>query len=110
LRTDGFKLAIGSSSKSARFILERVGLLNFFDAISDGNNISHSKPDPEVFVKAAEMLKIDCPYCAVVEDARAGLVAAKRAGMVAMAIYDAVGTPEADISLSSFAQLREVVK
>ncbi len=49
LREKGYKLAIGSSSKNAPFILEKVGLLDFFDAISDGNNITNSKPDPEVF-------------------------------------------------------------
>ena len=56
LRNRGYLLAIGSSSKNAPFILERIGLSGYFDAVSDGNNIQRSKPDPEVFVKAAEML------------------------------------------------------
>lgn len=51
LRESGHKLAIGSSSKNARFILGQLGLGEYFDAISDGNNISKSKPDPEVFIK-----------------------------------------------------------
>lgn len=56
LRKKGYLLAIGSSSKNTPFILQQIGLAGFFDAISDGNNITHSKPDPEVFVKAAQML------------------------------------------------------
>ena len=109
LRAGGLKLAIGSSSKNARLILERIGLSGFFDAISDGNNITNSKPDPEVFVKAAEMLGVDCALCAVVEDAKAGLIAAKRAGMAAIGIHDAAGAPEADFSLDRFSGLPEAV-
>ena len=109
LKLSSLKLAIGSSSKNARVILDRVGLYDFFDAISDGNNITNSKPDPEVFVKAAEMLRVDCSRCAVVEDAEAGIIAAKRAGMVALAVHDACGTPEADVSLASFSELLGVV-
>mgnify|MGYP000190548987 CR=1 FL=1 len=82
LRERGCKLAIGSSSKNAKFILEKVELLNAFDAISDGNNITHSKPDPEVFLKAGEFLGEDPANCVVVEDAYAGIDAAKAAGML----------------------------
>ena len=56
LRVRGLKLAIGSSSKNTPFILERVGLKGYFDAVADGNCITHSKPDPEVFLRAAEMI------------------------------------------------------
>ena len=56
LRKTDLKLAIGSSSKNTPFILEQIGLRNFFDAIADGNCITHSKPSPEVFLKAAEMI------------------------------------------------------
>ena len=56
LRANGAKLAIGSSSKNAKMILSRIGLEGYFDAVSDGTNISRSKPDPEVFLKAAEFL------------------------------------------------------
>lgn len=59
LKEKGFKLAIGSSSKNAKFILERIGLSEFFDAVSDGNNITQSKPSPEVFLKAAEYLGLE---------------------------------------------------
>ncbi|WP_460010165.1 beta-phosphoglucomutase, partial [Mediterraneibacter glycyrrhizinilyticus] len=86
LRERGCKLAIGSSSKNAKFILEKVELLNAFDAISDGNNITHSKPDPEVFLKAGEFLGEDPANCVVVEDAYAGIDAAKAAGMLAVGL------------------------
>lgn len=76
LRSRGLLLAIGSSSKNAGFILERLGLDGYFDAVSDGNNISRSKPDPEVFLKAAEYLDLQPQDCLVVEDAQSGLEAA----------------------------------
>ncbi len=66
LRKRGLKLAIGSSSKNAKFILERLGLKDYFDAVSDGTNISKSKPDPEVFLKAAEFLHMASADCLVV--------------------------------------------
>ena len=65
LREKGYKLAIGSSSKNAKFILEKVELKDAFDAISDGNNITKSKPDPEVFLKAAEYLGLPPKACMV---------------------------------------------
>ena len=68
LRARGLKLAIGSSSKNTPFILERMGLDGFFDAVADGNCITHSKPNPEVFLKAAEMLGLKPEQCVVVED------------------------------------------
>jgi beta-phosphoglucomutase len=105
LREGGYQLAIGSSSKNTRFILEKVGLLDFFDAISDGNNIKNSKPDPEVFLKAAEYLQTEPTHCLVVEDAYAGIDAAKAGGMVAAAIGDAASYEKADIVLTSFADL-----
>lgn len=105
LKARGYKLAIGSSSKNARFILEKVELLDFFDAISDGNNIKNSKPDPEVFVKAAEYLNENPEHCIVVEDAYAGVDAAKAGGMRAAAIGDAASYEKADYVLNTFADL-----
>ena len=58
LKKRGYLLAIGSSSKNTKYILERVALSDFFDAVSDGTNIKKSKPDPEVFLKAAEFIKL----------------------------------------------------
>ena len=72
LRSRGTLLAIGSSSKNTKKILEKLGLKDFFDAVSDGTNITKSKPDPEVFLKAAEMLGIKPVEAVVVEDAVSG--------------------------------------
>lgn len=77
LKARGVKIAIGSSSKNAGTILTQIGIIDEFDKISDGNNITNSKPDPEVFLKAAEMLELDPKDCLVVEDAKAGIAAAK---------------------------------
>jgi beta-phosphoglucomutase len=105
LRQRGLKLAIGSSSKNARFILERIGLDFYFDVIADGNDISNSKPDPEVFVKAAALLEIAPHECLVVEDAKAGVEAALAAGMDCAATGDAVHHREASYILNTFGDL-----
>lgn len=105
LRGRGLLLAIGSSSKNAGFILERLGLSGYFDAVSDGNNISRSKPDPEVFQKAAEYLNLQPQDCLVVEDAQSGLEAAKAGNMDCAAIGDAVKCNKADYNLHTFSDL-----
>lgn len=105
LRDAGYRLAVGSSSKNARFILERVDLTDAFDAISDGNNITHSKPDPEVFLKAAEYLGEKPEDCVVVEDAYAGIDAAKAGGMTAVGIGDAASYEKADYRIQKFEEL-----
>lgn len=109
LRARGYRLAIGSSSKNARFILEQTQLLDAFDAISDGTNITHSKPDPEVFVKAAGFLSLDPAQCLVIEDADAGIMAAKAGGMYAAGIGGAAEHPAADVSLHTFSELLQVL-
>ncbi len=91
LKRNGIKIAVGSSSKNTPIILKQIGLDTYFDAVSDGNNISHSKPDPEVFVKAADMLGMPYENCMIVEDADAGIEAGKRAGMTTLAVANAAG-------------------
>lgn len=108
LRINGHKLAIGSSSKNTKYILEKVGLGDYFDAVSDGNNISHSKPDPEVFLKACEFLNEKPENCIVVEDAHAGIKAAKAVGMTAVGIGDAASCKETDYSIHSFKELLKI--
>ena len=105
LRRRGYKLAIGSSSKNAGFILERIALRDAFDAVSDGNNIAKSKPDPEVFLKAAAMLNERPEDCLVVEDAEAGLVAAHLGGMKAAGIGLATASKTADFRIRSLDEL-----
>lgn len=89
LKTKGYKIAIGSSSKNAEMILKSTKLYDYFDAISDGNNISNSKPDPEVFLKAASFLMLSPSNCVVVEDAKAGVDAAIAGGFFCFGIGDA---------------------
>ena len=91
LRKNGIKVAIGSSSKNTPVILKQIGLSDYFDAVSDGNNITNSKPDPEVFLKAADMLGIPYEECMIVEDADAGVEAGKRAGMKTVSVHGATG-------------------
>lgn len=105
LRNRGLLLAIGSSSKNAGFILERLGLDGYFDAVSDGNNISRSKPDPEVFLKAAEYLDLQPQDCLVVEDAQSGLEAAIAGNMDCAGIGDAVKCNKANYNLEAFSDL-----
>ncbi|HSN11235.1 MAG TPA: beta-phosphoglucomutase [Propionibacteriaceae bacterium] len=109
LRGRGLKLAIGSSSKNAKFILERIGLGDYFDAVSDGTNITRSKPDPEVFLKAAEFLGVEPGRCVVVEDAVAGIEAGAAAGMYTVAIGDAAQQGVGDARLERFADLLDVM-
>ena len=110
LRAKGLKLAIGSSSKNAGFILERLGLDGYFDAVSDGNNITKSKPDPEVFVKAAQLVGEASGDCLVVEDAKAGLEAAIGGGMDCAAMGDAVASGLATYDLTEFSDLLKITE
>ncbi len=105
LRDRGIKLAIGSSSKNSPIILERIGLGDFFDAVADGNCIIHSKPNPEVFLKATECLNLSADECLVVEDANAGVQAAVSGGFDCAAIGDARDNPKATIHLNCFSDL-----
>lgn len=86
LKAKGIPFALGSASKNARLILETLGILEDFDAIVDGNDVSRAKPDPEVFLVAAERLGATPAQCIVVEDAQAGVEAANAAGMTSVGI------------------------
>lgn len=105
LRAEGFLLAVGSSSKNTPTILDKIGYGGYFDAVSDGNNITKSKPDPEVFVKAAEMLKLPAEECFVVEDAKAGIDAAKAGGFVSVGIDDAAHYDKTDYKISTISDI-----
>ncbi|GAA4395553.1 beta-phosphoglucomutase [Nibrella viscosa] len=93
----GIKTALGSVSKNARLILERIGMSNVFGTVIDGNKIARGKPDPEVFLKGAEELGVSPADCVVFEDAVAGIEAAKRGGMLAVGIGSPNVLTQADI-------------
>lgn len=109
LRLKGLKLAIGSSSRNTPLILKKIGLDHYFDAVSDGWNITHSKPDPEVFLDAAEMLDTDPSACMVVEDAVSGAEAGHRAGMKVACVGEAARVRAGDYNLSDFSDLEKVL-
>ena len=105
LKANNIPFSLGSASKNARHILENLGLLDLFDAIVDGNDVSTAKPDPEVFLLAAERLQVDPGDCVVVEDALAGIEAARRAGMTSIGIGDKSVLGEANYVLSNTGEL-----
>lgn len=105
LRKRGYKLAIGSSSKNTPIILEKIGYGDYFDAVSDGNCIKKSKPDPEVFLKAAEFLGEAPKNCFVVEDAEAGIDAAVSGGFFPVGIGNAGNYKKTKIKLENFSDL-----
>lgn len=104
LKQRGIKVAIGSSSKNTPIILRQVGLTDAFDAVADGNGITHSKPDPEVFLLAARLLGLPPAKCLVVEDADAGVEAAVAGGMRALGVGAAAANPKASFHAHSLAE------
>ena len=82
----GLKLAVGSASKNAKIILQKLGIMDLFSIIVDGNMVQNSKPDPEVFIKCAEILELEPKSCVVFEDSQAGIQAAINAGMFSVGV------------------------
>ncbi|MNK48857.1 Beta-phosphoglucomutase [compost metagenome] len=96
LREKHILIALGSASKNALNILQKTGIVDYFDALIDGNVVSASKPDPEVFLKGAAALGVAPPYCLVLEDAQAGIDAAKAANMQVIGVGEADNLKGAD--------------
>lgn len=105
LKKWGYPIALGSASKNAKHILERVGLLSRFDAIVDGNDVTKAKPNPEVFLNAAQLLDVNPEDCVVFEDSLAGIQAANIANMVSIGIGDPSVLFEADYCFKSFIEM-----
>lgn len=105
LKGNDIPIALGSASKNARPILEKVGLLSYFDIIVDGNNVLKAKPDPEVFLLAAKQLGVDANDCIVFEDAVAGIQAANSANMISIGIGDYKILNEAKFNFQNFTQI-----
>lgn len=108
LRAAGIKLAIGSSSKNTKFILSRLGMGDYFDAISDGTNITRSKPDPQVFLMAADFLGMKPESCLVVEDAEAGIAAACAGGFDSAGLGEAAACGRASYAMKTFGDLTAI--
>ena len=105
LKSEGVLISLGSASKNAPIILEKLGIYNLFDAIVDGNNVSKAKPDPEVFLKGAEMLGLAPEDCCVFEDSQAGIEAARAAGCGVIAIDKFHVLTDADRYVTCLAEL-----
>ena len=101
-RAAGIKVALGSASKNAPLILERLGWIPLFDALIDGNVVTASKPDPEVFLEGARRLGLKPEECVVFEDSEAGVEAARRGGMKVVGIGHGL---DADLLVSGLDQL-----
>lgn len=105
LKSEGVLISLGSASKNAPIILEKLGIYDLFDAIVDGNNVSKAKPDPEVFLKGAEMLGLNPKDCCVFEDSQAGIEAARAAGCSVIAIDKSHILTDADKYVTCLAEL-----
>jgi beta-phosphoglucomutase len=103
LQAAQMRIALGSSSKNAALILQKLGIDNLFEVVADGNSVPNSKPSPEVFQKAAELLGLPADECLVIEDAAAGVEAAKAAGMVVLGVGPTDRLQQADLVLDSLA-------
>jgi beta-phosphoglucomutase len=102
----GVLLGVGSSSKNANFILEKLQILNFFQVVIDGNGVSDPKPHPEVFLNGAKALGIDPANCLVFEDAASGIAAAKAGGFTAVGVGNPNIANIADLYLNDLTEFR----
>lgn len=109
LRQRGYLLAVGSSSKNTKQILKQLGLGNFFDAVADGTMITHSKPDPEVFLLAASMLGISPQNAVVIEDAESGVRAAVAGRFRAIGLRSDGNDPDSEISIRRLSNLIDIL-
>lgn len=105
VRNAGLKTALGSASKNSRTILEKVGLIDLFDSIIDGNTVTASKPDPEVFLKGAQSLGFNPADCVVFEDAIAGVEAALAGGMKVVGIGDSANLKGANLVVAGLHEM-----
>jgi beta-phosphoglucomutase len=106
LRNAGIKTALGSASKNSGLILKNTGLIEYFDAIVDGNMVTASKPDPEVFLTGAAILGVAPDSCVVIEDAIAGVAAAKAGGMKVIGVGSEEVLKNADLVVAGLHELK----
>jgi beta-phosphoglucomutase len=112
LKKRGIKVALGSASKNSAVILERTNIAHYFDAIVDGNIVSKSKPDPEVFLKGAEMVGVSPEASLVFEDAQAGIDAAIAGNMKVVGVGEEVNLVGANVYVKdlSFITVDQILK
>ena len=110
LKKKGYKLAVGSASKNTMMIMEKTDLLKYFDAIADGTKITHSKPDPEVFLLAAKLINLPVDECYVVEDAYAGIDAAFNGKFKSIGIGDASKYERANFHITKLSDILDILK
>ena len=106
IRAAGLKSALGSASKNAPKVIERLGIANLLDAISDGNSVERQKPAPDLFLHAAEQLELPPSECVVVEDAAAGIEAARAGGFRSVGLGPRERVSEADAIFPSLDGVR----
>lgn len=107
LKDKGQSIALGSASKNARPILEKTGIMPLFDAIVDGNDVTNAKPDPEVFIQAAQKVGVSNENSIVFEDSVAGIQAANIAQMTSIGIGEAAILHEAQYIFNNFTEINE---
>lgn len=101
IRAAGLKSALGSASKNAAEVIERLGIANLLDAIADGNSVTNQKPAPDLFLHAADQLGLNASDCVVVEDAAAGIEAARAGGFLSIGLGPQERVGMADLTLPS---------
>lgn len=102
LKTNDIRIALGSASRNSMMCLERIGLLNYFDVIVDGNKVETAKPDPEVFLRGATDLGLKPFECVVFEDAQVGIEAANAGGFFSVGVGDALVLKDANLVIKTF--------
>lgn len=105
LKTNNQYVVLGSASKNARPILEKVNILHYFDALVDGNDVTNAKPDPEVFLQGANQVQVDYKNAIVFEDSVAGIQAANIAGMTSVGIGEKEILHESDFCFRDFTEM-----
>ena len=105
LKTNNQSIVLGSASKNARPILEKVNILHYFDALVDGNDVTNAKPDPEVFLQGANQVQVDYKNAIVFEDSVAGIQAANIAGMTSVGIGEKEILHESDFCFRDFTEM-----
>ena len=102
LNKESFKVGLGSASKNARGIIDKLDFTKYFHAVVDGTDVQKSKPDPEVFLRGANLLQLDPKKIVVFEDAQKGIAAAKKGGFIVVGVGDPKALQDADINIQTF--------